>query len=287
MIGIWIGVITGIIILLIVSLSRVYHTPITPHSTTPGKYDIDFQEIRFPTQNTRKLYGWWIPERIARMKRLPTIILIHGWSRNVERMLPYIRNLHGRGYNLLAFDARHHGSSDPDTFSSMLKFAEDISAAVDFVSRKESADPDLIGVLGLSIGGAGTIYATAHDDRIKAIVTVGAFAHPAEVMKLEFSRRHFPYYPFIWLFFKYMEYRIGAKFDEIAPVNNISIVKAHILLIHGQNDQTVPVEQGEHLYAVSNPDKTELWLQPDRGHSDCHRETGFWDRIDDFFRTAF
>lgn len=285
MIGIWIGVISGVVLLIIIGLSRVYSAPQVEHQITPAKYKIDFEEVRFPTMNDKSLYGWWIPGTDPDGQ--PTIILVHGWSRNVERMLPYIRNLHGCGYNLLAFDARHHGSSDPDKFSSMLKFAEDISAAVDFVSQKENVDPDLIGVLGLSIGGAGTIYAAAHDDRIKAAVTVGAFAHPAEVMKLEFSRRHFPYYPFIWLFFKYMEYRIGAKFDEIAPVNNISIVKAHILLIHGQNDQTVPVEQGEHLYAVSNPDKTEFWLQPDRGHSDCHRETGFWDRIDDFFRTAF
>ncbi len=283
MIGIGIGVISGVVLLIIIGLSRVYSAPQVGHLTTPAKHGIDFEEVRFPTLNDKTLYGWWILGTDP--VRRPTIILIHGWSRNVERMLPYIRNLHGRGYNLLAFDTRHHGSSDPDKFSSMLKFAEDISAAVDFVSQKESVDPDLIGVLGLSIGGSATIYAAAHDDRIKAAVTVGAFAHPAEVMKLEFSRRHFPYYPFIWLFFKYMEYRIGAKFDEIAPVNNISIVKAHILLIHGQNDQTVPVEQGEHLYAVSNPDKTEFWIQQDRGHSDCHREAGFWDRIDNFFKT--
>ncbi len=287
MIGIWIGVITGAILLVIVALSRVYRTPQTTHINTPSKYDIEFREVRFPTRNNRNLYGWWIPGRNGNTDKFPTLILVHGWGRNVERMLPYIRNLHGRGYNLLAFDTRHHGSSDQDAFASMLKFAEDISAAVDFASRQEKIDQAAIGVLGLSIGGAGTIYAAAHDDRIKAIVTVGAFSHPADVMKLEFQRRRIPFFPLVWLLFRFMEFRIGAKFDKIAPVNNIGRVQGKILLIQGENDQTVPVEQGEHLYAASNPDKTEFWLQSDRGHSDCHRETGFWDRVDRFFKAAW
>ncbi|NQU28490.1 MAG: alpha/beta fold hydrolase [Candidatus Marinimicrobia bacterium] len=285
MIGIWIGVICGIVLLIIVGLSRVYSAPQVGHQTTPAKYGIDFEEVRFPTLNDKTLYGWWIPG--SDPTRQPTIILVHGWSRNVERMLPYIRNLHERGFNLLAFDARHHGSSDPDKFSSMLKFAEDISSAIDFIIDQMQVDDQKIGVLGLSIGGAGTIYAAAHDDRIKAAVTVGAFAHPGTIMKLEFSRRYVPYFPFVWLLFKFMEFRIGARFAEIAPVNNISILRTHLLLIHGVLDQTVPVEQGEYLYSMSNSDRTELWLQSERGHSDCHQEAGFWDRIGTFFKKIF
>ncbi len=282
MIGIWIGVICGIILLIIVGLSRIYSAPQVGHQTTPAKFGIEFEEVRFPTLNNKTLYGWWIPGIDSAGQ--PTLVLVHGWSRNVERMLPYIRNMHERGFNLLAFDARHHGSSDPDKFSSMLKFAEDISSAIDFIINQKQVDDQKIGVLGLSIGGAGTIYAAAHDDRIKAAVTVGAFAHPATVMKLEFSRRRVPYFPLVWLLFRFMEFRIGVKFDEIAPVKNISILRAHLLLIHGVLDQTVPVEQGEYLYSMSNPDRTKLWLQQERGHSDCHREVGFWDRIDTFFK---
>ncbi|MFH1851526.1 MAG: alpha/beta fold hydrolase [Candidatus Neomarinimicrobiota bacterium] len=286
MIGIWIGVIAGLVLLVVVALTRVYHNPQVPHQTTPDQFDIDFEVVRFPTRNNCSLYGWWIPD-VDTTESLPTLILVHGFSRNVERMLPYIRNLHGQGFHLLAFDARHHGSSDPDKFSSMLKFAEDIRAAVDFVEHRAGVDPRRIGVLGLSIGGAGTIYAAAHDERIRAGVTVGAFAHPEAVMRLEFRKRRFPYIPFVWLLFRFMEYRIGARFDDIAPINNIRQVKAALLLVHGQDDQTVPVEQGEHLYATAIPDRTELWLQPGRGHSDCHLEPDFWERLDCFFNNAW
>ncbi len=93
------------------------------------------------------------------------------------------------------------------------------------------------------------------DKRIKSVVTGGAFAHPTSVMEFEFKKRKIPYYPFIWLIFKYMEYRIGTKFDEMAPSENISKSNAKFFLIHGIDDETVPIEQADELYNAGNPDK--------------------------------
>ncbi len=116
-------------------------------------------------------------------KKSPLIILVHGWGRNAGRMMPYIDQFHKAGLNLLAFDSRNHGSSDSDQHSTMLKFAEDINASIEFASEKGWMNFSKIGLVGLSIGGAASIYAAAHDDRIKAVITVGAFAEPQEVMK--------------------------------------------------------------------------------------------------------
>ncbi len=287
MLGIWIGVGAGVIVLLMIFISHIYDTPQTVHDKTPADYGIDFDEIRFPTKNDCSLYGWWIPEKWDNWRELPTIILVHGWSRNVGRMLPYIRNMHGQGFNLLAFDARHHGNSDSDGFGAMPKFAEDIISAIDYLTESGEITTGKIGVLGLSIGGAGAIYAASLDKRIKAMVIVGAFSHPEEVMLVEFRRRKIPRFPFAWLAFRYMEFRIGARFDDIAPVNNIRLIKGNLLLVHGSDDQTVPVEQAEHMYSLSNPERTKFWLQEGRGHSDCHKEDGFWERVIGFFQNIF
>ncbi len=280
-----ISIIAGSILLAIVyGIVRFYNVPQIPHDKAPSEYGIEFEEIRFPTKNDRSLYGWWIPESLPDWQFLPTLILVHGWKRNVARTLPYIKNLHGKGYNLLAFDSRHHGSSDRDDFSAMPKFSEDISAAVDYLEKRGKVDCEKIGVIGLSIGGAAAIYAASHDYRIKALATVGAFSHPGKIMRHEFSKRHIPFYPLVWLAFNHMERRIGAKFDEFAPVKNIRYVKSNLLLIHGRDDETVPVSHAEYMYAESNPDNTEFWLLERRGHSDCHLEPGFWERVDSFFK---
>lgn len=259
---------------------HIYKYPKTQHQTTPAKYGIPFDEVRFPTKNNCRLYGWWIPAQHELSDPVPTLILVHGWGRNVERMLTYIQKLHSMNYNLLVFDLRNHGSSDPDKYPNLLKFSEDIRAAVDFVVKQDSVEPGLIGVIGLSIGGAAAIHAAAFDQRIKSVVTVGAFAHPVSVMKLEFQKKHIPYFPLIWLFFKYLQVRIGVNFDRIAPVNNIRKVKANILLIHGVEDVTVPLEQGEKLQKAGNPETTQLWVMPDKGHSNCHHHPDFWKRVE-------
>ncbi len=267
-------------------ISQSFKNARFPHKSTPADYGIAFREVRFPTVNGRQLYGWWIPGKtIASGERTqtPTIILVHGWGRNLERTMPYIQHLYPLGVNLLAFDSRNHGSSDPEKVSSMLKFAEDILAAVQFIVQQDEADPDKIGVVGLSVGGAAAIYAAAHDHRIRCVVTVGSFSHPVDVMSYEFKKRHIPFFPIGWMVLKYVEHLIQARFNDFAPVNNIARARARILLIHGDADQVVPVHEADKLQQAGDPQKVEKWILPGRGHSDCHEEKGYWERLHTFF----
>ena len=264
--------------------AHMYRLKLTPHTETPKKFGIPFQEVHFPTWNQRSLYGWWIPAE-QHATTAPTLILVHGWSRNLGRMLRYIEHLHPRGYNLLAFDARHHGSSDLDDHSSMYKFGQDIQAAEQYVSTL-AIDPQQIGVIGHSIGGAGAVYAAALDPQIKAVVTVGAPAHPLDVMQREFKGHHVPA-PLSWLLLKQIESRIGASYELFAPVNNINKAAASFLVIHGDQDKVVLHSQGEKLSAAARPGQCEFWSIAGRGHSNCHREPGFWDRVDAFFQNSF
>ncbi len=253
---------------------------------TPAKYGFDFEEIKIPTKNDKNLYAWWVPAENLNNEIKPTIILVHGWSRNIDRTMAFIKKLHPAGYNLIAFDSRCHGKSDDDKFSSMVKFMEDIRATIDFSEKLPNVDTDRIGVLGLSIGGAASIYAASLDKRIKSVVTVGAFSHPSRVMEVEFKKRKIPYYPFIWLIFKYMEFRIGATFDEIAPSNNIDQTNASIFLIHGVDDATAPVSHADQLYNAGNPENVELWKIEGKGHSDCNHHPEFWKKVLDFYKTS-
>ena len=279
-----------IIILLICSTlflaSHSYKFKKEENKYTPAKYGFDFKEISIPTKNNKKLYGWWVPAKNQNNEKKPTIILVHGWSRNVDRVMSFIKQLHPAGYNLLAFDSRCHGKSDNDKFSSMVKFTEDIRSAIDYSVKLPNVDTNRIGLLGLSIGGAASIYAASLDKRIKSVVTGGAFAHPTKVMEIEFKKRKIPYYPFIWLIFKYMEFRIGAKFDDIAPSNNIVKSDASIFLIHGIDDATVPLEQADELYQAGNPDKVKLWKVEGKGHSNCNHHPEFWVKVLDFYKTT-
>jgi len=258
---------------------RNFSKPSGRHTSTLKEEGIKFEEVSIPTENNKNLFGWWIEAK----SKAPTIILMHGWDRNISRLIPYIKNLHGRGFNLLAFDTRHHGNSDSDNFSSMVKFAQDISASINFIENKSTVEKDNYFLIGLSIGGAASIYAAAADSRIKKIVTVGAPSNPAQVMTILMRKKRIPQ-PIIWAAFKIMEFRIGKPFTQLASATNISKTKAQVLLIHGTKDKIVPFSQAKIIIDAANEGQTILWAIDGKGHSNCHYEPGFWDSIIEFLQ---
>lgn len=263
-------------------MMKGFKNPERKHEKTPGHFNIDFEEVLIPTKNNRTLYGWWV----FKDQSLPTIILVHGWGRNVERVIPYIKKLKN-DFNLLAYDSRNHGNSDKDKHSTMVKFAEDISASIDFLINEKKISNSKIGVIGISIGGAGGIYAASRDGRIKKLVAIGAFANPMDIMKMHLKKRHVPYLPLGWLLLNYLQFVIGFRFDDVAPENNINKISASILLIHGTEDETIPFSHAERLHNSAKSETTELLAIQGRGHSDCHEEKGFWEEIINFLSRPY
>ncbi len=286
----WFGIALGIILLLVLLswwLDRLYRNPRKANQNTPETVGISYQEVEIPTKNNRRLHGWWIPAEGQGEKEAPTLILVHGWGHNAEKMLPYIEALHPEGYNLLAFDARNHGTSDTDGPTTMLGFAQDIMATIDYLLQANKASIGKIGVIGFSIGGAATIYATANDRRISRAVSIGAFSHPRKIMLRDFKKYHIPYFPFGWFLFKIMEFRIGFTFDSIAPENHVGKINFPYLLIHGEKDRVVPPQHAREILQAGNPKLIDLWIVPGKGHSDCHTHPDFWERINQYFRPLF
>ena len=264
-------------VVLFLLIQKGFRNPVATH-TIPDELPFDVQEVEYPTKNGKTLYAWWIPVD----REAPTVIFIHGWGRNAQRMMPYLRKFCCGKYNLFAFDARGHGNSDHDGYANMLKFSEDIISSMNYVEKIQKKENGIFYLIGLSIGGAASIYAAAHDSRIKKVATVGAFAHPAAVITKQLKDHHIPYFPMIWFLYRYMKYINNLDVDALAPEKHIASSQAHFLLVHGEDDQTVPVEQGKRLKTAAG-NKADLWIMPGRGHSDCHLETGFWERLMEFF----
>ena len=85
MIFFWIFV---IVIILIFSLDqlieRMVRCDVKTLRITPEKHQITFDEVLVPGVKQAQLYGCWIPFS----PDAPTLILVHGWGRNLARMMP-------------------------------------------------------------------------------------------------------------------------------------------------------------------------------------------------------
>jgi len=269
------AVVYQLLVLLIVRLG--WRNPRVRSGRDPSSLGLAFETVRFPTAGGKRLHGWWIPSGNG---EAPVLVLVHGWGRNAERMLPYIEMLHPAGFDLLAFDARHHGESDADGFASMPKFSEDIRAAVEEVRRRRP-EVEEVGVLGLSVGGSAAIHAAAQDECIRAVATVGAFATPADP-RATLGRWWWILAPGLPLAFRMVERRIGQRFRDIAPERHIGLASARFLLIHGTADSVIPLSHARRLEAAG-AGRASLWLLPGRGHSDPHLEPAMAAVLAEFF----
>jgi len=238
------------------AIRRGLTAPRVPETADPGA--LPWRVVHLPTANEKRLFGWFIPAA----PRAPALVVMHGWGGNAEMMLPLAAPLHAAGYSLLLIDARCHGRSDGDSFASLPRFAEDIEAALAWLREQPGVDPAALGVIGHSVGaGAALLVATRQPD-LRAVVSLAAFAHPATMMRRRLATVHIPYWPLGAYILAYVQHVIGFRFDVIAPCNTIARVACPVLLVHGLEDDTVPVAEAREIYAARASDAVGLLLIP-------------------------
>jgi alpha-beta hydrolase superfamily lysophospholipase len=236
-------VVIALILLFPVILHLAYRAPRIEESTTPDKHGLCFSQHRIPTVTNKQLFAWFIPANNS----CCTLVIVHGWGANAEMMLPLANPFHAAGMDVLLYDARNHGQSDRDSFSSLPRFAEDLENVLAWL--KQRSPNHKVVVLGHSVGAAASILSASRGADIDLVISVSGFAHPRLMMNRHLDRPWLPSFlrPLIM---NYIQWVIGFRFDDIAPMNRIPYVSCPVLLAHGTADTTVPLED-MHLIEAS------------------------------------
>lgn len=224
-------------------------------------------EVHIPGPRGRQLFAWWVlpmqaspqtppqpppqtPSQAA-APPLPAVLVMHGWGANAAMMWPVVPPLHEAGFAVLLIDARCHGRSDDEAFTSMPRFAEDIAAGLAWLRRQPEVAGDRLALLGHSVGAAAALlHASRHHD-VRAVLSLSAFAHPREVMRRWMTEKRVPYPVLGWYVLRHVQRVIGASFDDIAPLNTLPRLRCPVLLVHGRNDTVVPAGDAQRLRATS------------------------------------
>lgn len=238
-------------------MARAFAPPQRETSDSPAGLGLPEQQVWLRSVNGTQLHGWFIPvDRDA-----PAVVVLHGWGGNASLMLPLAPHLHRAGFHSLFLDARNHGISEHDSFASMPRFAEDLEVAADWLRSHPGVTS--LGVIGHSVGAGAAILSASRSDRYDAVVAVSSFAHPGEMMREQM--KSIPRI-LLTLILGFMQRLIGHRFDDFAPRNRIPLVEAPVMLVHGDADPVVPIENMREL-AAAHPG-AELLVVPEGGHSD-------------------
>lgn len=140
---------------------------------------------------------------------------------------------------------------------------EDILRGIDSLVDSGIADPQRLGIAGWSYGGYMTAWAVSQSDRFRAAV-MGAgisqwLSFHGRSSLADWDAIHYDESP----------YQRQGRFDRFSPLSYHENLKTPTLILHGQEDQDVPVEQAHLFYRVLR-DKgvpTELIVYPREEHA--------------------
>lgn len=225
---------------------RVAHDLAMAH---PGVAADRVREVRIAGRRGRSLAAWLVTPPRTGQRPVPALLVMHGWGANAAMMWPVVPPLHEAGFAVLLIDARCHGHSDGEAFTSMPRFAEDIAAGLAWLKHHPGIASDNLALLGHSVGAAACLlHASRHHD-VRSVVSLSAFAHPREVMRGFMAEKRVPYPVVGWYVMRHVQQVIGARFDDIAPVNTITAVQCPVLVVHGRQDAVVPAGDAVRLVA--------------------------------------
>jgi len=140
---------------------------------------VSVEKVSFSNQYKMKVAGnLFLPKNMKEGDKYPVIIVGHPMGAVKEQSANlYATKMAERGFVTLSIDLSFWGGSEGEPRNAVLPevYAEDFSAAVDFLGTRPFVDRNLIGVIGICGSGSFAISAAKIDPRLKAIATISMY----------------------------------------------------------------------------------------------------------------
>ena len=215
--------------------NRLIFHPAASLERTPADVGLNFEDVFFTTRDGVRLHGWFVPHRNAHS----TLVWFHGNAGNISHRVENIKLLHELvRVNVFIFDYRGYGRSDgrPSEQGTYL----DGEAALELIGNKlGDENRKKIILFGRSLGAA---IATEMATRFvsQALILESPFVSIAEMARTILP--FFPIGPFLQT-----QYNVGERIKKI---------RGPLLVLHGDQDEIVPIEQGRKVFDAAPEPKT-------------------------------
>lgn len=222
----------------------------------------DAVDVTVESASGYTLRGWFLP--CGQATPGPAALVMHGWGGSAQDMAGLAAPLLGAGLHVLLLDARCHGRSDDAELTSMPAFADDIALGLEWLRSRSEVDRARVVLVGHSVGAGASLLVGSRDEEVAGVVSIASMAHPETFMRAMLQAR-LPG-PLTKLALRFVEHAVGQPFESFAPVQTITRVRAPVLLVHGEGDLTVPVDDARLLFARAG-ERAQLLVVPGGNHA--------------------
>lgn len=234
-------------------------------SSLPAKDMAVMQPVAFYASDKQLVRGYLtLPKNIE--KPVPLVTLVHGGPHGIRDYWGYdaeVQMLASQGYGVLQVNFRGSGGYGLAFKEAGYKqwgdrIQKDIIEGTQWALTQPEIDPEKVCIMGASFGG----YSAAQSSILApelfdcAVAVVGVFD-----LNMMFDEGDITD---MYAGKKYLEMVLGTDKtvrDSYSPVNNVEKLQAPVLIIHGEEDRRVPIEQARAFRAaLEAADKKYEWL---------------------------
>ena len=249
-----------------------FQSIVNVHEENPAEYKLQFEEVQFKASDDPNitLKAWWIPNKNEKQ----AIIFAHGIDANRSVRLKMFSEIHDLGYPALLFDIRGHGQSTKTKVGLTVKDIGDINGAITYLNSEKNIEEVLL--FGTSYG-ASLVLQSAHTNNVvQGVIADAPFNNLVELLAGEVARRT-PIPPFIANQLRHgiiwsAELYEGINLRDINPEKNASKLNYPIMLIQCSDDDRIPVEHVDEIYAKSPANSTYIKYDNCGGHDLAYAE---------------
>lgn len=258
------GLVAAVVVLLVLAVSLLAFLAAAA-AVGPPEDDVTpeepYERVRVRRAEAPDLVGWWVP---AARETRSAVLCLHGHPRSKEAILETVRFLR-EDHHLLLVDLRAHGESQGRFTTFGDEEVRDVQAAVSYL--QDRPEVDRMGAWGVSMGAATLLLAA--DPRLDAVVAEAPYAELREAVSV-------PGPAFLdegvrVLFSAWARLLLDLDPAAVRPEEAAGDLPFPLLLIHGTEDGTVPLEHARRI-AEAGGEAVETWFVEGAGHDACHED---------------
>ncbi len=226
------------------------------------------EDVWMNVANGERIHGWFLKSKTQ--PSLATILHCHGNGGNITNTAWYGDKLTDDGFDVLVFDYRGYGRSNGDVTDEWALDA-DGDAAYNYLLTERGVKPEKLVLYGMSLGSTVAIDVASRKP-VGALVVESGLSSADEM-----GAHALPILP------GFLRMLAKNRFESSRKIAN---VHCPVLVVHGTNDQTIPVEQGRKLFDSAKDPKQLIIIEGGSHNLAGPGGNGYRNQVTSFIRAA-